>query len=112
ERCRRPPYQLWVEMLRRRLRRTGLCVNDHLFGLAWSGGMVENRILRLLPNLPDGASEIYFHPAARRTPSLSAAMPGYRHRDELTALLSPSVRNSIAELGIRLSSYSELAAPA
>jgi len=110
ERCRTPPYHLWVKWLRRRLRRAGLFVNDHIFGLAWSGGMVEERVLRLLPQLPDGVSEIYFHPAASRTPLLCAAMPNYRHCEELEALLSPSVRSCIAELGIVPANYGALLA--
>jgi hopanoid biosynthesis associated protein HpnK len=105
-----PLYNPWIGHLRRRLRRAGLFVNDYLFGLAWSGGMAEERLLRLLPHLPDGVSEIYLHPAIERTPALVSTMPGYRHRDELMALLSPLVRNRIAELGIRLISYSDLAA--
>ncbi len=86
ERCSAPLYQFWIERLRRRLLRAGLAVNDHLFGLAWSGAMTEDRVLRLLPHLPDGVSEFYFHPAAERTPALAAAMPGYRHGEELAAL--------------------------
>ena len=93
-----PAYQPWVAALRRRFRRAGLSANDHIFGLAWSGGMVEERILRLLPHLPDGISEIYFHPAVERSP----------HREELAALLSPRVRRSIAESSIRLISYAGL----
>jgi hopanoid biosynthesis associated protein HpnK len=105
---RAPSYHLWTALLRRRLRRAGLRTNDHIFGLAWSGGMVEARILGLLPHLPDGVSEIYFHPATERTPSLVAAMPSYRHPEELAALVSPLVRGLIAEAGIRLVSYSHL----
>ena len=30
--------------------------------------MTEDRVLRLLPLLPEGVSEIYFHPAIERTP--------------------------------------------
>ncbi len=110
ERYSAPAYGPWIGHLRRRLRRAGLFVNDNLFGLAWSGRMAEERLLRLLPHLPDGVSEIYLHPATERTPALVSAMPGYRHRDELMALLSPSVRSHITELGIRLVSYSDLAA--
>jgi hopanoid biosynthesis associated protein HpnK len=98
ERSRIKAYQPWVKALRRRLRRAGLGVNDHVFGLAWSGGMVEERVLQLVPHLPDGVSEIYFHPAVERSP----------HREELAALLSPRVRSCIAESGIRLTSYAEL----
>ena len=105
-----PLYRPWITRLRRRLRSAGLQVNDHVFGLAWSGGMTEDRVLRLLPHLPDGISEIYFHPATGRTARLAAAMPGYRHSDELVALMSPAVRERIAALGIGRITYGELAA--
>lgn len=108
DRHRIPLYRPWIEALRRRLRRAGLLVNDHLFGLAWSGAMVEERLLRLIAQLPDGISEIYLHPAAARTPALAAAMPGYRHREEFAALISPSVGALVAELGIRTAGYGDL----
>jgi hopanoid biosynthesis associated protein HpnK len=98
-------YRPWIDWLRRRLQSAGLFVNDHLFGLAWTGGMVEERLLRLLPHLPQGLSEIYFHPATIRSTVLCAAMPGYRHEEELAALLSSSAKNLVAELGIRLGGY-------
>jgi chitin disaccharide deacetylase len=108
EGVRTPLYHPWVSLLRRRVRRAGLCANDHLFGLAWSGGMVEERIAKLIAHLPDGVSEIYFHPAVERTPPLVAAMPSYRHPEELAALLSPLLRSRVAEFGIQLVSYSDL----
>ena len=104
ERYRTPPYHPWIALLRRRLQRAGLRTNDQLFGLAWSGRMVEDRILRLIPHLPDGVSEIYFHPAAERTPSVHS----YRRAEELAALLSPVLRSRISELGVQLVSYSDL----
>ena len=108
ERAAAPPYRLWIEKLRRRLDRAGLAFNDHVFGLAWSGNMVEERVLRLLAHLPEGVSELYFHPATRSGPALLAAMPGYRHAEELAALTSSTVKARIAELGITLTSYREL----
>ena len=107
ERYSNPSYQPWIKDLRRRLQRGGLFANDNLFGLAWSGGMVEERLLRLIEHLPEGVSEIYLHPAAERTPALAAAMPGYRHREEFAALLSRSLGIRVAELGIRLGGYSD-----
>jgi len=99
---------LWVALLRWRLKRAGIAVNDHLFGLAWSGAMTEARVLSLLPHMPDGVSEIYFHPAASRSGALIRAMPEYRHAEEFAALLSRAVRRQIAEAGIGLISYSDL----
>jgi hopanoid biosynthesis associated protein HpnK len=107
-----PRYRPWIELLRRRLQSAGLFINDNLFGLAWTGGMVEERLLRLLPQLPQGVSEIYFHPATGRRAALSPTLPGYRHEEEFAALLSPAARSLIPDLGIRLGGYSDFAAGA
>ena len=108
ERYRNPPYRPWIEALRRRSTRAGMYVTDHVFGLAWSGRMVEERVLRLLPHLPDGVSEIYFHPAAERALPF-VTTPRYHQREELATLLSPTLRRRIEELGICLVNYSDLA---
>jgi hypothetical protein len=44
-----------------------------------------------------------------RSAALSATMPGYRHEEELAALLSPSAKRLVANLGIRLGGYSDFA---
>src|SRR5258707_498502 len=108
ERPPRPPPGFAVAALRRRLRRAGLAINDHVFGIAWSGAMTEDRILGLLPHLPEGVSEIYFHPATEMSSALRAAMPDYRPAEELAVLVGPAVRRRIDELGIRLVSYTDL----
>ena len=54
---------------------------------------------------PTGVSEIYAHPAV----APARLVPGYRHAEELAALVSPAVRRRIAELGIGLTSYGEVA---
>jgi hopanoid biosynthesis associated protein HpnK len=110
ERLPAGPPGFAIAALRRRLRHAGLAANHQIFGIAWSGAMVENRLLGLLPHLPPGVSEIYCHPAVERTSELAAAMPGYRNAEELAALLSPRVRRRIGELGIDLVSYGDLAA--
>jgi len=101
--------RLWTAGLRRRLARARLRTNDQLFGLAWSGAMTEARVLGLLDHLPAGVSELYCHPASATTPTLAAEMPGYRHDDELAALVSPAVRARVERLGIRLIGYRDLA---
>jgi hopanoid biosynthesis associated protein HpnK len=107
-----PLYAPWIALLRRRLRRAGIAVNDRLLGLRWTGAMTEPRMLRLLQALPPGTSELYCHPATVQTPALARTMPDYRPADELAALLSPAVRQLIERGGIDLVSYSALAATA
>jgi hopanoid biosynthesis associated protein HpnK len=95
----------WTGLFRRQAERAGMLVNDAVFGLAWSGAMTEDRLLRLLPALPDGLSEIYFHPASGRDATIDRLMPTYRHEAELAALLNPEVRQ--ATTGLRLGGYSD-----
>jgi chitin disaccharide deacetylase len=94
--------------LRRRVRRSGLQAADRVFGLAWSGAMTERRVAALLAQLPNGLTEIYTHPATSN--AFAGAVSGYRYADELSALVSPQVKSAIAGNGIRLTSYSDLAA--
>ncbi|MGC9271080.1 hopanoid biosynthesis-associated protein HpnK [Acidiphilium sp.] len=77
----------WSRVLRRQVRRAGLDCTDHVFGIKWSGHMTAERVQTLLAHLPPGTSEIYFHPATRQDAMLAALMPGYRHTEELRALL-------------------------
>lgn len=90
--------QAWTSVLRHQAQAAGLAVNDSVFGLAWSGAVTEDRLLRLAPHLPEGVSEIYFHPASRRDPLIDRLMPDYQHEAELQALCSLAVRAAFADV--------------
>lgn len=96
-------------VMRSRLARAHVAANDFVFGLNDTGAMREDTVLRLLENLPDGVSEMYFHPATRRCPEIDRTMADYDHEGELAALLSERVRARIGELGIRPASFADLA---
>jgi hopanoid biosynthesis associated protein HpnK len=99
---------MWSGVLRQQARRAGMEVNERVFGLTWSGGMTEQRLLKLIPHLPAGTSEIYFHPAARRDSLIDALMPDYDHEGELAALTSPDVRDALRREGIAPCGYADL----
>lgn len=101
-------YSPWVRALRARLRRAGVFVNDFVLGLRWSGAMTPERVDRLLTVLPPGVTELYLHPATRRTPVLAQAAPGYRYEAEYAALMNPRHRALLQERGIRLATYGAL----
>jgi hypothetical protein len=82
----------WTWLLRRQVRAAGMATHDHCFGLAWSGHMTAERVRRLITQLPDGTSEIYFHPAVARDAALQRLMPDYEHEAEFSALLDRSLR--------------------
>jgi chitin disaccharide deacetylase len=95
----------WNALMKRRLRAAGMPHNDSLFGVAASGAMDEKTLLAILARLPPGITEIYLHPATVSGSAIAASMSGYRHADELAALLSPRVRAAAAATGIRHGGY-------
>ncbi len=102
----------WLALVRRRLRRAGLAHNEYLFGRNDSGAMEEPLLRRLAECLPDGVSEIYFHPATRRCPELDRDMPDYHPQQELLALLSPAVREALRASGAQPIAFADLHAGA
>ena len=90
----------WSRLLRGQVRRAGMETDDAVFGLAWSGHLTEQRLLRLIPVLPTGSNEIYFHPATGRDATIDALMPAYEHTAELAALCSPTVRAALEREGL------------
>ncbi|OGR95709.1 MAG: hypothetical protein A2V88_16235 [Elusimicrobia bacterium RBG_16_66_12] len=73
------------------------------WGLLRSGAMTEDYVLWLLGRLPEGVTELYFHP--RADPDLLAASrPNATHQSimELETLISPRVRQRLEETGVRL----------
>jgi hopanoid biosynthesis associated protein HpnK len=76
----------WSRVLRRQA--GPLAAHEQVFGLKWSGHMTPARVRRLLAHLPEGESEIYFHPAMARDDVLAGLMPDYEHEEELKTLLT------------------------
>jgi hopanoid biosynthesis associated protein HpnK len=94
--------------LRRKIRRAGFRAPDAVHGLLQTGHMDEAYLTRLLRQVGDGVTEIYFHPGADDDPVLRRWQSGYDHAAETAALLSPQVRELIRQLGIQLVRFEDL----
>lgn len=86
----------------------GLLGNDHLFGLLNDGRMVEGYLLGLVPRLQPGITEIYLHPALYGDQELKQWAAQYRRQEELAALLSPRLKEALAEAGVEVSDFREV----
>jgi len=89
-------YELLSGRAREPLRRRGIRHAQITFGLLQTARVNEAYILKLLPELPAGDSELYSHP------SLDEAEP------EFAALISPRVQDRVRELGVQLVRYQDL----
>lgn len=99
----------WLSLMRARVRRTGLATNDAMFGMSDSGHMTLDRVLAILRELPDGVSEIYFHPAAVEWNEGDPLTEGYEREGELAALTSPEVAAALRKYGIECTTFCEIA---
>jgi hopanoid biosynthesis associated protein HpnK len=98
----------WLALMKSRLRRAGIVHNDLLLGIQDSGSLGETKLLAMLRRVPTGITEIYLHPGTRAGAEIAPSMRGYRHTEELAALLSPRVGSLLAQLGIRRGGYGDL----
>ena len=99
-------------ILSRRARRlaetAGLLVNDHLFGLTHPGRLTEDYLVKLVPRLQPGLTEIYCHPALAADPVLVQAAPGYWRLEEFTALVSPRLKEALDQNDIEVTNFREV----
>ncbi len=100
----------WMALMRRRMDKAGIVHNDSMLGLAESGRFDEPAVLDALADLPEGVTEIYFHPATLSGSAIAPSMPDYRHSAELAALLSPHVRQALDAMKAVRTTYGALAA--
>ncbi len=92
----------WSGILRAQASGAGLTTNDHLLGLSNTGHMTAATVQTLLTMLPEGLTEMYFHPATRRDTTLQKLMPSYEHIAEFEALLG-----AVMPPGIELTTYTQ-----
>lgn len=90
------------------LQRAGIRHNDFFFGMEDSGAMTLDLVLRVMKNLPEGITELCFHPATRRCSEIDQTMPSYRHEEELLALTSDSILQAVQEAGVERVAFSNL----
>jgi len=89
-------YEWLSNRSREPLRQRGIKHAQISFGLLQDSHVHEDYILKLLPELPDGDSELYSHPSLDK----------FKH--EFDALISPRVKEQVEKLGIRLIRYQDL----
>lgn len=85
--------------------RGALAVPARTWGLLRSGLMTEDYVVHLLENLPEGETELYFHPTTTPGSEVSdRPTPTHHTLSELKALTSPRVRAALERAGARLCS--------
>ncbi|MGD0072776.1 MAG: hopanoid biosynthesis-associated protein HpnK [Candidatus Binataceae bacterium] len=90
---------------RRKMAERGIRSTDWLFGLHQSGNFSESYLLGLIARLPEGTTELYFHPAA----DVGGLPPSPHAQIEVELLTSPGLRAALDAHGVRLTTFAEMA---
>jgi predicted glycoside hydrolase/deacetylase ChbG (UPF0249 family) len=95
--------------IRRTIAEAGLRTTDAFTGFAWTGTFTEKELVKLMPALPDGITELMCHPG-----KLGGELEGANTRlkgsrvQELRALTHPATRAAVEAAGIELVRFREL----
>jgi hopanoid biosynthesis associated protein HpnK len=89
-------YQILSARAEPRLRRNNIRHTRAVFGLLQNARVDAGYVAKLLPLLPAGDSELYSHPSPDQ------------FKNELDALVNPSTRALVRQLGIQLIRYEDL----
>jgi chitin disaccharide deacetylase len=103
-------FTLLARNAARKLRTRGIVFANRLFGLHQSGNVNEAYLLKLLPRLSSGVTELYCHPAFLPCAEVARWTPTYQRDAELQALSSTAVRATLTAANIILVSYRDLQA--
>jgi chitin disaccharide deacetylase len=98
----------FLQLMKARMRASGVAHNDHVFGFNDTGRMTQDRVVGFLQNLPNGATEMYFHAATRRWPEIPRDLESYRLEDEFAALISPRVADAVRTSGAERIGFHDL----
>jgi chitin disaccharide deacetylase len=91
---------------REQAQHAGISTADYFCGIAQTGELTREGVMRLLRNLPDGTTELMCHPgyADAELQSTATRLQGSR-QTELQILTDVEIRNLVASQGIRLIDY-------
>ena len=96
----------FTSRMKKRLGENDIKFNANIYGFHHSGHMNLDTLVRILPNLEDGLSEVYLHPATGQWDNIDPASKDYEFEAEYKALIHPRIKRIIDKFSIELTSFS------
>ncbi len=75
--------------------------NNYIYGLHDSGHMNIDKLVRIIPHIKDGITEIYTHPSTENDNTLY----NYEFVEEYKALIHARIKRTIEKFNIELSGF-------
>ncbi len=97
----------FTSRMKKRLIENNIKYNTNIYGFHHTGHMNLDTLVRILPNLEDGLSEIYLHPATGPWADMDPAVKDYEFEAEYKALIHPRIKRIIEKFSIKLTSFNK-----
>jgi hopanoid biosynthesis associated protein HpnK len=102
-------FQMFASEFRRALDEEGMVSTDGTVGIAVTGLLDQQKLLRILEAMPDGTWELVCHPGYKDADLSAAGTRLTKSREvELSALTSAETKNALLRHQIQLISYADL----
>ena len=102
-------FQMFAAEFHRALKEEGMISTDGTVGIAVTGLLDQQRLLRILEALPEGTWELVCHPGYSDADLQAAGTRLTKSREiELSALRSAETKKALADRDIKLISYADL----
>ncbi len=97
----------FVSNMKKQCRIRNINVNDTIYGLLDSGHMNIDKLVRIIPHISEGVTEIYCHPATGKWEDIDPAATDYEFEEEYKALIHPRIIRTVEKFDIKLTGFNE-----
>ena len=98
-------FMLFTYFMKKKCKKNNIIFNDIIFGLHDTGHMNIEKLIRIIPHITNGITEIYAHPATKNIDNNQIAMNNDESEAEYKALIHARTKRAIKKFDIRLSGF-------
>ena len=98
-------FKPFVSRMKKKCGINNIKFNDTIYGLHDCGHMNIDKLIRIIPHILDGITEIYTHPATERWDDIDPAANDYEFEAEYKALIHARIKRAVEKFNIELSGF-------
>ena len=95
----------FISRMKRKCEINNIIYNDTVYGLFDSGHMNIDKLVRIIPHVSNGITEIYSHPATERWDNIESEAADYEFEAEYNALIHARTKRTVEKFDIELTGF-------
>ena len=98
-------FMLFTVPMKKKCVKNNIIFNDVIFGFNDSGHMNIEKLVRIIPHISNGITEIYTHPSIENNYNGNSGLNNYEFEAEFNALINARTKRVIDKFNIKLSGF-------